>query len=211
MTSDWNLVVFDMDGVLVDTHSSWRWVHDKFRVDNDKSLEAYMEGEITDLEFIRRDIELWRSIDPEISKEDITDILKDAPKMNGFNRSIPYIGENFNTAIISGGLKPLAEHVGGKHFDRIMANDIEEREDKLTGEGVLEVKLRDKGEAFERLLSDFGVDEDECVAIGNSHVDTPMIRKSGLGIAFNPADEEVIESADVIIEEKDLSLLLDHI
>jgi len=211
MSSDHDLIVFDMDGVLVDTHSSWKWVHDRFGVDNERSLKAYLNDEINDLEFIRRDIALWRSIDPEISKEDIVELLKDAPKMKGFDECIPYIGDNFITAIISGGLKPLAEHVAGEHFDEIMANDIEQREGRLTGEGILEVKLRDKGEAFDKLLDLFEVDQERCVAIGNSRVDVPMIERAGLGIAFNPADEEVKKSADIIIEKKDLSLLLDYI
>lgn len=211
MTPDWDMIVFDMDGVLVDTHSSWKWVHDTLGVNNDTSLKAYMKDEIDDLEFIRRDIHLWKSVDPKISKKDIVDILKDAPTMKGFDECIPYIGENFITAIISGGLKPLAEQVAEEHFDEIMANDIEQRNGKLTGEGILEVKLKDKGEAFERLLSDLDVEEERCVAVGNSHIDTPMIKKAGMGIAFNPADEEVKKSADVIIEDKDLSLILDHL
>lgn len=211
MISDRKMIVFDMDGVLVDVHSSWAWVHDRFEVDNEDSLKAYKRGEIDDLEFIRRDIDLWRSVDHRISKKDIIDILEEAPLMNGFDECFPGLEQKYDTAIISGGLKPLAKHIGEPYFNRIMANDIEEKNGRLTGQGVLEVRLKDKGEAFEKLLSEMDVGEEECVAVGNSWVDLPMIKRAGLGIAFNPADEKIREGADLVIEEKDLSLLLDHV
>jgi len=209
MTSNIELIVFDMDGVLVDIRSSWAWIHDYFGVNNDESLEAYMDGEIDDLEFIRRDINLWKSKDRYICREDIIKILQEVPVMDGFEECIPVLSEDYLTAIISGGLKPLAEYIDGNYFDRVMANDLEEIDGRLTGEGILEVELKNKGEAFEKLLSEMGVEKKETVAIGNSHIDAPMLRKAGIGIAFDPADKKVKEAADSIIEEKDLTLLLE--
>ncbi|MEF8873171.1 MAG: HAD-IB family phosphatase [Candidatus Thermoplasmatota archaeon] len=211
MTQELDMIVFDMDGVLVDAHSSWKWVHERFGVDNEASLKAYMNNEIDDLEFIRRDIELWKSIEPNISKKDIVDMLSDAPLMDGFDECIPYLGENYITAVISGGLKPLAEMIGEGHFDKILANDIEERSGELTGEGIVEVGLKKKGEAFERLIAETGIKRERCAAVGNSYIDVPMIEKAGLGIAFNPGDQKIREAADMIVEEKDLSLLLEKL
>lgn len=211
MTSEVQLVVFDMDGVLVDVISSWAWVHNHFNVNNDDSLKAYKEGKIDDLEFIRRDIELWKRANNEISRKDVLDILKKVPLVDGFHETIPVISDNYRTAIISGGLKPLAEHIGVDYFDRIMANDLEEEKGELTGEGILEVRLKEKGEAMDRLLSEIGVKKENTAAIGNSHADAPMLERAALGIAFNPADEEVEEAADKIIDEKDLTLLLDEL
>jgi len=36
-----------------------------------------------------------------------------------------------------------------------------------------------------------------------------MFKRSGLGVAFNPDDEFVRKEADAVIEEKDLSKILD--
>ena len=84
----------------------------------------------------------------------------------------------------------------------------------MTGEGVLEVKLNDKGAVFDKLLNDLGICTERCIAIGNSFIDAPMVKKAGLGIAFNPADAKIKKVADVVIEEKDLnricSVLNDH-
>ncbi len=211
MTSDLELVVFDMDGVLVDVCSSWAWVHDYFGVNNEDSLEAYLNGEIDDLEFIRRDIDLWKSVDRYICRDDLIDILQNVPLMDGFEECIPALSKNYTTAIISGGLKPLAKYIGTDYFDRIMANDVEEVDGRLTGEGILEVELKDKGKAYERLLLEMGSEKRKTAAIGNSHIDAPMLKKAGKGIAFNPADEEVKEAADKIIDKKDLTLLLDEL
>jgi len=209
MTSKIELIVFDMDGVLVDIPSSWAWIHEHFGVDNEDSLEAYMEGEIDDLEFIRRDIKLWKSIDGGIGREDIRDILHEVPLMNGFEECIPILSERYKTSIISGGLKLLAEDIDKNYFDWIMANDIKETEGVLTGEGDLEVEIKNKGKAFDRLLSRVEFEEKETVAIGNSHIDAPMLKKAEMGIAFNPDDKEIKKAADIIIEEKDLRLLLE--
>ncbi len=202
------LVIFDMDGVLVDVISSWAWVHEHFDVDNDDSYKAYKDGEIDDMEFIRRDIELWKSAKEDISKDDVLDILKEIPLITGYYDTIPEISEKYRTAIISGGLKPLAEYIGSDYFDKIMANDLEEEDGKLTGEGLLEVRLKDKGEAMERLLSELEIKKENTAAVGNSHTDSPMLEKAALGIAFNPSDERVKKAADKVIKKKDLTLLL---
>ncbi|MFP4608956.1 MAG: HAD hydrolase family protein, partial [Candidatus Aenigmatarchaeota archaeon] len=52
-----------------------------------------------------------------------------------------------------------------------------------------------------------GIQEERCIAVGNSHFDAPMLEKAGFGIAFNPSDNNVRKAADFVIEEKDLSLL----
>ena len=212
MEKDFELAVFDMDGVLVDVESSWVWVHNHFNVNNDHSLKKYLQGEIDDLEFIRRDIELWRSRDDELDKNDIKSILSDVPIMNGYSRCLEKLNQKqYKTAIISGGLKPLAEEIGSEYFDIIKANDIEEVDGKLSGEGILEVKLNDKGSVFEELLNELDIDNKKCIAVGNSFIDVPMLEKAGLGIAFDPADAKVRRAADVVIEEKDLCSVLDHI
>jgi len=206
------LVVFDMDGVLVDVRSSWVWIHDHFGVNNDDSLEAYLEDEIDDLEFIRRDIALWKSRDQKLRKKDIIEILNGAPLMPGCKECLSYLrGNDYRTAIVSGGLKPLAERISGGFFDHIYANDIIDDGNRLTGEGILEVELNNKGKVFEELLEKEGVPAKKVVAIGNSHIDCPMLERAGLGIAFNPEDDLVRGSADIVIEEKDLSKVLEHL
>ena len=79
---DIKLVVFDMDGVLTDTYSSWKYVHDFFNTSNDESVETYLKGEIDDMEFIRRDAALWKENGKAIKKEKLTEILSDVCLMS---------------------------------------------------------------------------------------------------------------------------------
>ncbi len=203
------LVIFDMDGVLADVNSSWAWIHQHFGVNNDESLNAYLRGEIDDEEFMRRDIALWRRENPELTKQYIKDVLKEAPLMEGCRDCLTKLKKkDYRLAVISGGLRPLVEHIGEDYFDWIMVNDIEEG---LTGEGVLEVPLNDKGRPFKEVVRKAGVSDKDTVAIGNSFIDVPMLEQAGIGIAFNPNDEEVCSAADIIIRQKDLRLILDHI
>src|SRR5512137_2662595 len=107
------LVIFDMDGVLTDIYSSWKYVHDYFNSSNEKSVEAYLKGQIDDMEFIRRDANLWKENGTPIKKEKLTKILADVPLMNGAKKCISFLKEKgIKTAIVSAGLDILAERVG---------------------------------------------------------------------------------------------------
>ena len=54
------LVIFDMDGVIANTISSWKYIHDYFGSTNERSVNEYLKGKIDDAEFIKRDVYLWR-------------------------------------------------------------------------------------------------------------------------------------------------------
>ena len=205
------LVVFDMDGVLADIQSSWVYVHDHFGVNNDHSLYAYLRGEIDDLEFIRRDIHLWKDRDPEVSIDKIQRVLASVPLMPGATQVVRQLRESgLKTAIVSAGIDLLAERIVDElDIDHQLANGlIADSKGKLSGEGVLRVKLMDKGDAVAQVGRLFRVKPKDIVSVGNSHYDVSMFRRSGKGIAFRPSDEGVKEGADAIVEGEDLSGIL---
>ena len=104
------LVVFDMDGVLVDAISSWVLVHRYFGTDNEDSLRAFLRGEIDDFEFIRRDVERWRVVGGDISRVDVERILDEAPLIPGALETLQELHRpDVTTARVSGGLRYLAE------------------------------------------------------------------------------------------------------
>ena len=199
--------MFDMDGVLVDIESSWVHVHRRFGVNNDHSLYAYLRGEITDLEFIRRDIDLWRKKNPEVTANDITRMLMDVPLMPGAQETIAELrSRGIKTAIVSAGIDLLAARIARElGMDLHRANGImTDANGKLTGEGILQVRLADKGEALVAAAGILGVSTTDTASVGNSKYDVSMFRRSSLGIAFCPEDEEVRREADAVVEEKDL-------
>ena len=60
----YKLVAFDMDGTLVVVNSCWGVIHRHFGTQRGarENLRAYERGEIDYLEFMRRDIALWRPV-----------------------------------------------------------------------------------------------------------------------------------------------------
>ena len=208
------LVVFDMDGVLADTESSWTYVHRHFGVNNDHSLRAYLDGEIDDWEFIRRDIDLWRKKDPALSMDSVRRILADVPTMNGAEEVVVELRRRgIRTAIVSAGIDLLAQRLAVElEMDMFFANGfVADCAGRLTGEGVLNVRLAEKGEKVRMVADLLDIGREEVVSVGNSRFDTPMFDASEIGIAFCPIDDEVREKADVVVEEKDLRAILESV
>ncbi|MCJ2532462.1 MAG: HAD-IB family phosphatase [Candidatus Thermoplasmatota archaeon] len=208
------LVAFDMDGVLADTESSWTYVHKHFGVNNDHSLRAYLDGEIDDQEFIRRDIGLWREKDPTLSMNAIRRILDDVPTMNGAEEAVAELRRRgVRTAIISAGIDLLAQRLAVElKMDMFFANGfVADCAGRLTGQGVLNVRLAEKGDKVRLVAELLDIGKEEIVSVGNSRFDTPMFDASEIGIAFCPIDEEVREKADIVVEEKDLRIILESI
>jgi len=205
------LIVFDMDGVIADVASSWVYVHQRFGVNNDKSLHAYLKGEIDDLQFIRSDIKLWREKDPGVSATKIMKILEEVPLMPGAEETVRELrNRGFRTAIVSAGIDLLADLVIERiPFDAHLANGFETDENgRLNGNGILQVRLMDKGEAVRRIANELEASKEETVSVGNSRYDVSMFEKSGFGIAFCPEDDTVRKAADAVVDKKDLREIL---
>lgn len=208
---NFDLVAFDMDGVLVDCESTWVWIHDHFGVNNDTSLREFMRGNIDDMEFMRRDISLWKAKDKGLTIQDIEDILTPLPIMEGVEETVARLREQgTRSVIISGGLDIVARRLHGEYgFDGWIANGVEADErGRLTGEGVLRVELTDKQKALQRFRERWAVSPDKVAAVGNSFVDVSMFKGCGLSIAYNPIDEEVRNQADTVVNSEDLRSIL---
>ena len=65
------VVVFDCDGVLVDSFSSWKTLHDQFGTDNSHNLKRFIDGEISDVEFMQLDIRMWKEIKNPIHRDEL--------------------------------------------------------------------------------------------------------------------------------------------
>lgn len=205
------LVLFDMDGVLIDVLSSWRYIHQRFGTSNRQSVTAYLNGEIDYAEFMRRDVALWKKNGEPVTKETIAKILFELPVITGAKECFLFLKtRHIKTAIVSAGLDILAGKIAEDlGINYVFANSVKtDATDRLTGEGILRVELTHKDKNVEQLRRKLGLPIEACAAVGNSCFDIPMFESCGLGIAFNPEDDCVRASADVIVEGKDLSKLI---
>ena len=197
-----------MDGVITDTISSWKYLHDYFGTSNEQSVAEYLEGKIDDMEFIRRDANLWKKNGKPITRDMLIEILSGVPLMKGAKQCMDMIkNHEIQTAIVSAGLDVLAERVARElAIDHVFANGVKSDEDGyITDEGILGVGLMYKDRVVRKLSKQLDIPLEHIAAVGNSCFDIPMLETCGLGVAFNPEDDCVREVADIIVEGKDLS------
>ena len=64
-------VAFDCDGVLSDNGSSWEAIHRQFGTENEETLQKFLEGDISEADFVEDDIQKWREVQQEIHRDDI--------------------------------------------------------------------------------------------------------------------------------------------
>lgn len=210
----YDLVCFDMDGTLTKVRSSWCWIHQCFDVDNEPSYQAFINGEIDEPEFMRRDIALWTTKDPNTNITQIARMFRDMPLIEGIQETIACLNEcGIKSVIISGGIWQAAEMLKNEFgFTDFIADEVESNEEgSLTGEGKMNVDLRDKGINVRKYIEKFGTTMERTVSIGNSFTDIPMFKASGMSIAFNPTDPWTAEAATHTVESNNIADCLDFI
>lgn len=204
------MIIFDMDGVLVDIISSWNYIHKAFQVNNREHLKKYLCGEISYTEFMRKDIHLWGPV----HIDQIRIILNQIPLMKGVKKLIYELRKvGIKTAIISAGISILADRIKEElGIDYSFANKLLIDEDEmLTGEGEEVVRLSAKVEALHILVLSEGITTKQCIVVGDGVYDIPLFKEAGFSIAFNTKNDRVKKAADVVIEEKDLTKLLPYL
>jgi phosphoserine phosphatase len=203
-----------MDGTLTKLRSSWCWLHDCFGVDNEEAYQAFVNGEIDEPEFMRRDIALWTGACPNIRIHDLVRHFQSMPLIDGIQETVACLKENgIRSVIISGGIdiaaRMLKEEFG---FDDFVADEICSNSDgSLTGEGKMNVDLSDKGVRVREFIDRCGTTKERTASVGNSFTDISMFRSSGLSIAFNPVDVYTEEAATHVVRSSNISDILDLI
>lgn len=214
MGRHYDLVIFDMDGVLTRDRSSWTFVHDMMGVSNEHNLKAFIEGRIDEDEFIRSDIALWKGVDPDINIRKITRFFRELRLIDGIQETVACLHySKIKCVICSGGIDLAAKMITDEYgFDDYAAVTLLTDENGyLTGEGRKGVDLSDKGVSTREFIKKFGTTPERTVSIGNSFTDIKMFENTGLSIAFNPEDGATREAADHVVVSKNIADVLDYI
>ena len=125
--SNIKLVVFDMDGTLLQPRSSWAQIHDHFGTDNTEMLRLYIDHKITDDEFVNADIKLWNNNSKKtVNEEYINSIMDKIKPLEGAEILIKELhNKNIKTVILSGGIQYLADRWMNKwNMDYALANEL---------------------------------------------------------------------------------------
>ena len=203
------LVVFDLDNVIIDGEAIDE-IGKLANVEEDiaEITEKAMQGEIDFETSIKDRVQLLEGT----SIEEIQKVASELPLMPGAEDTINGLKENeIDVAIISGSFDVVADEIKEKlGVDAVYTNSFTVEDGKLTGEVTGPLVSGTKLDVLKDHVEEAGIALEDVVAVGDGANDISMIESAGCGIAFN-AKDSVKEIADVVVEEKDLTKVLDEI
>ena len=212
------VVVFDCDGVLVDSVSSWKTLHDYFGTDNSLNLQRFINGELTDVEFMRSDIQMWKEIKDPIFRDELFRSYSGVKLMPGAKELIQELKEaGIFVAIVSAGVDLFVSSIAAMlKVDDWIANGFKFNEDDtLSDEGICRLHATKKDVVIEKILNMHGFEAKDCVSVGDSEMDLSMQVEGSRFIGFNPSRESSLsafkDSGIPIVFEKDLLKLKPHL
>lgn len=206
--------MFDMDGTLIDGRSIF--VFSEKKGFKDKLLRSLK----SDKEPYEKSIEIAKFLQGTSSTE-LLEIFRKLPLQKNVEKIAQNLKEkNIKTAVVTDSYQFVADDLKKRlHFDYAFANNLIIEQGIVTGKIIINNSSLNrcetgimysicKGFVLDQLCTMLNINPGEVVAVGDGVVDIGMIRKAGLGIAFN-ASEDVQKNADVITD--DLTVLLDFI
>ena len=207
-------VIFDCDGVLVDSVSSWKTLHDHFGTDNSLNLTRFINGELTDVEFMSSDIKMWKEKSNPIYRDELFRAYSGVKLMNGARELVSELKEKgIFVAIVSAGVDIFVSSIAAMlKADDWIANGFHfNDDDTLSDEGICRLHASKKDLIIEKIMNMQGLSPQNCISVGDSEMDLSMQVEGSGFVGFNPSRESSLkafkEAGVPIIEEKNLLLL----
>jgi len=216
MVSRPKLVVFDMDGTLINGRlieviSNKYGLSEKVvRIQSDQSLQGYKKTEMI--------ASLLRGI----KAIEIVKAINSIPIMNNADKIVTWFKKNgYVTGIITDSYTIAAEVIAKKlQLDFFAANELNVENGILTGGIKMPLGWEKincsctisicKRYHLNQYSNKYGVNIEDTIAIGDTRGDICMIKQAGLGIAFMPKDQDIIEQSKNIIRNPDLYEILNY-
>jgi phosphoserine phosphatase len=211
---NYKLVMFDMDDTLLEGRTIFAFAREKgFR----DQLHSIINS---NLESYEKTIEIAKLL-AGMNSNELLEIFRKIPLRNNVENVIQELKKkNITTAIATNSYNFVAEDLQKRlDIDYIFANNLIIKKDIVTGE--IEINNKDmrrcnggyiysicKGYILNQLCNKLNISLDESIAIGDGRVDIGMIKKAGIGIAFN-APSIVKKNADISTD--DISVILEHV
>ena len=192
-------VAFDVDGVLTEAKSIWKFIHSKVGTldEAEKNTKLYYSKKISYLEWAKLDASLWKGLS---YKEFLSIIDKVRFKRYARELSLYLKSKNIKLFAVSAGLSLLTNKVIKElNFDFAVSNEIVFKNGIATGDVKVNVAITNKGEVLRRICKNFGIPLTQTISVGNDEVDISMFKETGLSIALNPEDLKVAKSATLSI------------
>jgi len=204
------LAVFDFDSTLMDGETIDFFAAELGLEEKVAGItELAMNGELDFFESLITRVELLKGL--EYSK--VVEIGKKLPLMPGALEIIPALqAKGYKVICFSGGFRvgtsPAKDILG---LDADFSNVLHHKDGKLTGLVGGDMMFDySKGDMIVRLQNILGVSREDTLVVGDGANDRSMFAHADTRIAFC-AKDILKKEANIIIDKKDLTIILDHI
>lgn len=201
------LVIFDVEGVLFDAEYL-PLLAEKINKEDEiwEITKKGIQGAINWEEGLRTRVDALRGLSFETCKE-VADSL---PIMTGAKEACRILkAAGWKLLAISGGFTIMTERLQKElDLDFVYSNELIFKDGKL--DGVKVTVDSDKAKSAKIKIQEWNENKDNIVVVVDGANDIALFDISGLDIAFR-AQDKVKDLADVILEDKDLSKILDII
>ena len=204
------LCVFDFDSTLMDGETI-DFFAEALGIGEQVSAitERAMAGELDFFESLQERVGLLKGLD----YAKVEEISHSLPYMPGAVETIAALKERGMTVVcFSGGFRTATSYAKDiLGYDADFSNALHVKDGKLTGLVGGDMMFNfSKGDMLVRLQNILGISEEETMVCGDGANDLSMFAHAGTRVAFC-AREVLKKEANIIIEEKDLRLILKEI
>ena len=203
------LAVFDFDSTLMDGETLEFFarelgIGEKVKAITDKA----MRGELDFFESLTERVSFLKGL----SIQKVDEICHSLPLMYGAEEVVKGLQKKgYKVVCFSGGFRNATAYFGDKlGLNGEFANILHVKEGLLTGQVGGEMMFNDsKGQMLLRLQKLLNISPDNTMAVGDGANDLSMFKFASKRVAFC-AKPILKENANIVIEEKDLSLILNY-
>lgn len=161
---------------------------------------------------------LWKGM----NASEILETVKSIPIMDGASEIISeFKKREYIIGVISDSYTLATEHIVKKFdMDFNVANVLEVKDGLLTGNVTMPLGWEKidcwckisvcKRFHLERLARSANIPMENTIAIGDTRNDLCMIERAGIGIAFNPKDDEIMENK-IVVKGQDLKKIMQFV
>ena len=201
------LVIFDVEGVLYD-EEYLPILAEKLHKENEiwEITKQGIQGKINWEEGLRTRVAALKGLDEKTCQE----VANELPIMTGAKEACRVLkAAGWKLMAVSGGFTLMMDRLQKElGLDHVYSNELIFKDGKLDG-----VKINvdsDKSKAAKIKIAEWGEKKEDIVCVVDGANDVKLFNICGLGIAYR-AQDLVKDLATAILEEKDLSKILDII
>ena len=183
------LFLFDMDGVLLQHKSSWRYCQEAIGCDC-RWFYDKVEGDLLYNNHLN-DLVMEKMASQGFTKDRLLELARNAPQMKGIRKVMMEVQAHRGLAIIiSGGIGAFAQELSKQYpFTSYVSNELHFNSNNKPPIWEIRCGYYDKGKIARSFQAAMGVSREETFAVGDNSNDCTMFAEAGLSVAFNGNDK----------------------